>query len=85
MQMQQADGAAIYSHRRLSTRSLITAFGTVKLIRMGYSKPSGPSIFPLDQALALPARSFSYELSSAVWSRPPYRIRFWNRFKPLPS
>ena|SRR5579864_969687 len=24
--------------------------------------PSGPSIFPLDMALALPARSFSYEL-----------------------
>jgi hypothetical protein len=29
---------------------------------MGYSRPSGPSIFPLDKALALPARSFSYEL-----------------------
>jgi hypothetical protein len=29
---------------------------------MGYSRPGTPSIFPLDQALALPARSFSYEL-----------------------
>ena len=29
---------------------------------MGYSRPGAPSIFPLDQALALPARSFSYEL-----------------------
>jgi hypothetical protein len=29
---------------------------------MGYSRPGGPSIFPLDKALALPARSFSYEL-----------------------
>jgi hypothetical protein len=29
---------------------------------MGYSRSGAPSIFPLDQALALPARSFSYEL-----------------------
>src|SRR5260370_42585638 len=29
---------------------------------MGYSRPGAPSIFPLDRALALPARSFSYEL-----------------------
>ena len=83
LQLEQADGAGLYSHRRLSTRSLTTVFGTVELVRMGYSRPSGPSIFPLDRALALPARSFSYELPA--WSRPPYRTRFWNRFKPLPS
>ena len=29
---------------------------------MGYSRAGAPSIFPLDKALALPARSFSYEL-----------------------
>ena len=29
---------------------------------MRYSRPNAPSIFPLDQALALPARSFSYQL-----------------------
>jgi hypothetical protein len=29
---------------------------------MGYSRPGAPSIFPLDKALVLPARSFSYEL-----------------------
>jgi hypothetical protein len=52
----------LYSHRRLGTRSLITVFGPVELVRMGYSRPGAPSIFPLDQALALPARSFSYEL-----------------------
>ena len=51
----------LYSHRRLSTRSL-TVFGTVELGRMGYSRPGAPSITPLDKALALPARSFSYEL-----------------------
>src|SRR6266545_7466954 len=62
LQLEQTDGAALYSHRRLSTRSLTTVLGTVELVRMGYSRPSGPSIFPLDRALALPARSFSYEL-----------------------
>ena len=56
------DGALLYSHRRLGARSLTTVFGTVELVRMGYSRPGAPSIFPLDQALALPARSFSYEL-----------------------
>jgi hypothetical protein len=29
---------------------------------MGYSRHGAPSIYPLDRALALPARSFSYEL-----------------------
>src|SRR5438093_2215424 len=58
----QQHGTALYSHRRLGTRSLTTVFGTVELVRMGYSRPGAPSLFPLDQALALPARSFSYEL-----------------------
>src|SRR5437879_5046535 len=60
--LQQQDGTVLYSHRRLGTRSLTTVFGTVELVRMGYSRPGAPSLFPLDQALALPARSFSYEL-----------------------
>ena len=29
---------------------------------MGYSRDGAPSIYPLDQTLALPARCFSYEL-----------------------
>jgi hypothetical protein len=62
LQLVRPDGAVRYSHRRLSTRSLTTVFGTVDLVRMGYFRPSTPSIFPLDKALALPARSFSYEL-----------------------
>jgi hypothetical protein len=62
LQLEHADGVVLYSHRRLGTRSLTTVFGTVELARMGYSRPSAPSIFPLDKALALPARSFSYEL-----------------------
>ncbi len=60
--LQQPDGESLYSHRRLGARSLTTVFGTVDLVRLGYSRPGGPSIFPLDQALALPSRSFSYEL-----------------------
>ena len=62
LQLHQQDGEVLYSHRRLGVRSLTTVFGTVELVRMGYSRPGAPSIFPLDQALALPARSFSYEL-----------------------
>src|SRR5258705_6392407 len=30
------DGTALYSHRRLSARSLTTVFGTVELVRMSY-------------------------------------------------
>jgi hypothetical protein len=32
LQLQQPDGAVVYSHRRLSTRSLTTVFGTVELL-----------------------------------------------------
>src|SRR6516165_12066609 len=62
LQLELPDGEVLYSHRRLSDRSLTTVFGTVELVRMGYSRPGAPSIFPLDKVLALPARSFSYEL-----------------------
>ena len=51
-----------YAHRRLGTRSLTTVFGTVEVTRLGYSRPGMTSLFPLDQALSLPGRSFSYEL-----------------------
>jgi hypothetical protein len=60
--LQQPNGEVAYSHRRLSTRLLTTVFGTVELVRMGYSHPGAPGIFPLDRALTLPGRSFSYEL-----------------------
>src|SRR3984893_11358046 len=60
--LQQQDGELLYSHRRMGTRSLTTVFGTVELVRLGYSRPGMPGIFPLDRALTLPARSFSYEL-----------------------
>jgi hypothetical protein len=64
--LQQQDRELAYSHRRLGTRSLTTVFGTVELLRMGYSRRGAPGIFPLDQALALPARSFSYELQRGL-------------------
>src|SRR2546427_10233059 len=57
-----AAGTVLYTHRRLRTRSLKTIFGPVQIVRMGYSRIGAPGIYPLDQALALPARSFSYEL-----------------------
>ena len=60
--LQQPDGEMLYSHRRLGTRALTTVFGTVELVRMGYSRPGAVGIFPLDRTLTLPARSFSYEL-----------------------
>src|SRR5215475_2004976 len=60
--LQHQDGDLLYSHRRLGTRALTTVFGTVELIRMRYSRPGVPGIFPLYRALTLPARSFSYEL-----------------------
>jgi len=62
LQLEEPDGEVLYSYRRISARSLTTVFGTVELVRMGYYRPGAPSIFPIDQALALPARSFSYEL-----------------------
>ena len=62
LRLQPPDGEVLYSHRRLGARSLTTVFGTVELLRMGYSRPGAPSIFPLDRELVLPARSFSYEL-----------------------
>src|SRR5438034_10483881 len=58
----QQAGSVLYTHRRLRTRSLKTIFGPVEINRMGYSRNGAPSIYQLDQTLALPARSFSYEL-----------------------
>jgi len=34
----------------------------IQINRIGYSRNGAPSIYPLDQTLALPARCFSYEL-----------------------
>jgi hypothetical protein len=62
LRVPQATGEVLYTHRRLGTRGLKTIFGPVEIHRMGYSRDGSTSIYPLDRALALPARSFSYEL-----------------------
>ena len=62
LRVSQAGGEGLYPRRRLSTRGLKTIFGPVEIQRMGYSRGGAPSMYPLDRALALPARSFSYEL-----------------------
>ncbi len=36
----------LYAHRRLGTRSLTTVFGTVEVMRMGYSRPARPVSSP---------------------------------------
>jgi hypothetical protein len=66
----QDTGTVLYTHRRLRTRSLKTNFGPVEITHMGYSRPGTPSIYPLDQTLALPARC-SPTNGSGVWSRRP--------------
>jgi hypothetical protein len=62
LRVQQGTGDVLYTHRRLGARCLKTVFGQVEILRMGYSRDGAPGIYPLDQTLALPARSFSYEL-----------------------
>src|SRR6516164_2804983 len=62
LRVSQATGDVCYTHRRLGTRKLKTIFGAVEIRRMGYSRAGAPSIYPLDRALALPVRCFSYEL-----------------------
>ena len=66
LKLQKPNGEMLYSYRHLSTRSITTVFGTVLFTRMGYSRPGTPSIFPLDKTLALPLRSFSYELQQRL-------------------
>lgn len=53
---------ALYNHRRLQGRTLKTLFGPIHIERIGYGRDGTDSIHPLDEALQLPARSFSYEL-----------------------
>jgi len=62
LRVPQANDEVLFTRRRLGTRKLKTIFGTVEIHRMGYSRDGASSIYPLDEALVLPARSFSYEL-----------------------
>jgi hypothetical protein len=57
---------SLYSHRRLQRRTLKTIFGPIDIDRMGYGRNGADSIHPLDEAMQLPARSFSYELQKRM-------------------
>jgi hypothetical protein len=66
LQVLQASSCSLFTHRRLQRRTLNTIFGPIHIDRIGYSHPGQPSIHPLDEALQLPARSFSYELQKRL-------------------
>lgn len=51
-----------HTHRRMGDRHLQTIFGEITIHRLGYGKPDRDSVFPLDEQVQLPARSFSYEV-----------------------
>ncbi len=52
----------LYHHKRLRSRGLVSVFGAVSITRMEYSAPGQTSLYPLDAALGLPSRSYSYEI-----------------------
>jgi hypothetical protein len=54
------------THKRVDTRSVVTIFGRVEVRRIGYSLPGMKAIHPLDRALQLPARSYSYTLQKRL-------------------
>jgi hypothetical protein len=58
----KGEAPILFPHRRLQSRTLKTVFGPIDIDRMGYSSRGHESIHPLDSALQLPERSFSYEL-----------------------
>ena len=56
------DEAVLYTHKRIHTRHIVTLFGAVVVIRVGYGIPGKACIHPLDERLQLPARIYSYEI-----------------------
>jgi hypothetical protein len=54
------------THKRPSTRSYESIFGTVKIRRIGYGKPGWVSVFPLDQQMCLPDEKYSFALQEKV-------------------
>jgi hypothetical protein len=66
LQVIEPDSAFLYTHRRLQRRTLKTIFGPIHIDRIGYSRVGAPSIHPLDAAMQLPGRCFSYELQKRL-------------------
>lgn len=62
LRVDHGDSVSWLTHRRLQRRMLKTVFGEIEIDRVAYGCPGQPSIHPLDEALQLPERSFSYEL-----------------------
>lgn len=56
----------LYTQRRVRKRHLKTIFGPIEIARMSYGRRGQESLHPLDEALQLPARSFSYELQKRM-------------------
>ena len=66
IQSGSAGATVVYSHRRNQQRSLKTIFGTIEITRIGYGRHGAQSIHPLDEAMQLPKRCFSYELQKRL-------------------
>ncbi len=60
--LQGEDGPVRLAYKRLHDRSFLSLVGELKLNRMGYGAPGHESVHPLDAALRLPGRCYSYEL-----------------------
>ena len=56
------EAPVVLTHRRERKIKHGTAFGVVPINRQGFGQRGQESVFPLDERLALPARSYSYNL-----------------------
>lgn len=66
LRVKQGEQEDLYTHRRMHRRFLRTIVGRIEIARMSYGKLGAASIHPLDAALQLPARTFSYELQKRM-------------------
>ncbi|MGH9055954.1 MAG: ISKra4 family transposase [Acidimicrobiales bacterium] len=60
--VEEEAGPVRLAYKRLHSRSLVTVAGEVTINRVGYAAPGRDSVHPLDAALRLPGRCYSYEL-----------------------
>jgi hypothetical protein len=49
------------AYKRIRSRRLVSVFGEAKVTRVGYGAPGEQTVYPLDQELRLPERTYSYE------------------------
>lgn len=60
-----SDGV-LRTYKQVSTRTVVTLFGKIKVKRTGYSRPNASTLFPLDAILKLPTDSYSLNVRKAV-------------------